>query len=392
MFKSFSLVGFLFILSSTSFSQTKGSAQHPFPKILDWVATIEKATLDNKYIMVDLSTEWCSSCKVAEKKLFTDREILNLMQPKLNSYVLDAEKDSVGQLLKLKYGVCSYPSFLFFTPRGEYLETWVGTMPREYWIQYIKDSVDSVPISRPGIPSGLEFPWPDFVERELKKNFRKSAPQKEELDSFFSTCNHRSFVDFNVCRFYPGDIPDSLLYHLINDQEWLNQNYGMDLTSNLISTSFIWKIYAEIQNENWSRTQEYMSEFQIHFPEDKWELFNAKLFYFQTKKDVDSLINLGVENPDYVSEHIALEMIEFIYKFGSTEEHFRQASKWNWVEFEKSASYDLAKNQALLSFKLNDLVETRRWIEITKEQAKKEGVNLELDAEMRNLKRTIGNS
>ena len=392
MFKSFSFVGFLIILSSTSFSQSKGSVQHPFPKIIDWEATIEKATLDNKYIMVDLSTEWCSSCKVAEKKLFADQEILNLMQPKLNSYVLDAEIDSVGQLLKLKYGVCSYPSFLFFTPRGEYLETWVGTMPREYWIQYIKDSVDSVPISRPGIPSGLEFPWPDFVERELKKNFRKSAPQKEELDSFFSTCNHRSFVDFNVCRFYPGDIPDSLLYHLINDQEWLNQNYGMDLTSNLISTSFIWKIYAEIQNENWSRTQEYMSEFQIHFPEDKWELFNAKLFYYQTKLDVDGLIKLGVENPDYVSEHIALEMIEFIYKSGSTEEHFRQASKWNWVEFEKSASYDLAKNQALLSFKLNDLVETRRWIEITKEQAKKEGVNLELDAEMRNLKRTIGNS
>lgn len=342
--------------------------------------------------MVDLSTEWCSSCKVAEKKLFTDQEILNLMQPKLNSYVLDAEKDSVGQLLKLKYGVCSYPSFLFFTPRGEYLETWVGTMPREYWIPYIKDSVDSVPISRPGIPSGLEFQWPFFVERELKKNFRKSTPQKEELDSFFSTCNPRSFVDFNVCRFYPGDIPDSLLYELINDQVWLNQNYGMDLTSNLISTSFIWKIYAEIQNENWSRAQEYMSEFQIHFPEDKWELFNAKLFYFQTKMDVDGLIKLGVENPDYVSEHIALEMIEFIYKFGSTEEHFRQASKWNLVEFEKSASYDLAKNQALLNFKLNDLVETRRWIGIAKDLAKKEGVNLELDTEMRNLKRTIGNS
>lgn len=390
MFKSFSFVGFLILSSSISFSQTKGSVQHPFPKILDWEATIEKATLDNKYIMVDLSTEWCSSCKVAEKKLFTDQEILNLMQPKLNSYVLDAEKDSVGQLLKLKYGVCSYPSFLFFTPRGEYLETWVGTMPREYWIQYIKDSVDSVPISRPGIPSGLEFQWPVFVERELKNNFRKSTPQKEELDSFFSTCNPRSFVDFNVCRFYPGDIPDSLLYELINDQVWLNQNYGMDLTSNLISTSFIWKIYAEIQNENWSRAQEYMSEFQIHFPEDKWELFNAKLFYYQTKLDVDGLIKLGVENPDYVSEHIALEMIEFIYKFGSTVEHFRQASIWNRVEFEKSASYDLAKIQALLNFKLNDLVETRRWIEIAKEKANDEGIKVESDAELKNLIRTIG--
>jgi thioredoxin-related protein len=58
--------------------------------------------------MVDLSTEWCSWCKVMEKKIFTDLEVLALMQPKINSYVLDAEKDSIGQLLKLKYGVAAY--------------------------------------------------------------------------------------------------------------------------------------------------------------------------------------------------------------------------------------------------------------------------------------------
>lgn len=49
-------------------------------------------------------------------------------------------------------------------------------MPKEYWVQYVKDSIDQVPMSRPGIPSGLKFEWPDFVQKELKANFRNSAP------------------------------------------------------------------------------------------------------------------------------------------------------------------------------------------------------------------------
>jgi hypothetical protein len=42
-----------------------------------------------------------------DKQLFRDPEILSLMTPKLNSYMLDAEKDSIGQLLKLKYGIAA---------------------------------------------------------------------------------------------------------------------------------------------------------------------------------------------------------------------------------------------------------------------------------------------
>jgi hypothetical protein len=53
------------------------------------------------------------------KQHFRDTEVLSLMNPKINSYMLDAEKDSIGKLLKLKFGIASYPSFIFFTPQGE---------------------------------------------------------------------------------------------------------------------------------------------------------------------------------------------------------------------------------------------------------------------------------
>ena len=273
----------LLALLQNCYSQTDKNSKHAFPGIDNWENVIAKATAENKYIMVDLSTEWCSWCKVMDKKHFTDPEILSLMQPKLNSYMLDAERDSIGQLLKLKFGVAAYPSFLFFTPQGEYLETWCGAMPKEYWIQYIKDSIDLVPMARPSIPSGLKFQWPDFVQKELKANFKKSTPSQAELNDFFAKCDYKQFVDFNVCRFYPRDIPDELLNTMLQDKKWLNDNYGADIATDLLQMSINWKAYAQIQDSNWTKAWTYMNQYKKHFPQNEWELFNVKLFYFTSK-------------------------------------------------------------------------------------------------------------
>jgi hypothetical protein len=116
------------------------------------------------------------------------------------------------------------------------------------------------------------------------------------------------------------------------------------------------------------------------------------LFYYQTKMEIDSLILWGVENPDFVTEYVSSVLIDFICKHGKTKEHFEQALIWNRKELEQETSFQWAKNQALLSFKMTDLTEAKKWIRIAKDQAKKEGVNLELDAEMKDLIKSIGNA
>lgn len=365
-----------------SFAQKANKVKHSFPSIDNWEKVIEKATLENKYIMVDLSTEWCSWCKVMDKQHFKDPEILSLMQPKLNSYMLDAEKDPVGQLLKLKFGVAAYPSFLFFTPQGEYLETWCGAMPKEYWIQYVKDSIDQVPMARPGVPPGLKFQWPDFVQNELKANFKNSTPSSEELSNFFAKCDYKKFVDFNVCRFYPRDIPDSLLNTMLLDKQWLDNNYGADIATDLLQTSINWKAYAQIQDTNWTKAWSYMNQYQKNFPENKWELFHAKQFYYTTKLDVDSLIQLGLQFPDFVYDYTAIELVEFICEHGKTESHFKQAELWNTAELKKETNFTLAKFQAQLKYKQSDFIEAQKWAKIAMQLAEKEGIKLTKEDEI----------
>lgn len=369
----------LFAVSSVGYSQTENKDKHAFPGITNWEEVIAKATLDNKYIMVDFSTEWCSWCKVMDKQHFRDPEILSIMTPKLNSYMLDAEKDSVGQLLKLKYGIASYPSFLFFTPQGEYLETWHGSMPKEYWIQYIKDSIDQSPIARPGIPSGLAFNWPLFVQKELKANFKKSAPSKEELNAFFSQCNYKKFTDFNVCRFYPNDIPDILLENLMLDKHWLDSNYGADITNNLIETSVSWKAYHQIQDKNWLEARSYMNRYRELFPKNEWELFNLKLYYFKAKIDVDSAIQVALRYDSLIDDYIADGLVAFICKHGTTESHFKQADQWNSAELLKETTFQRAKHQAQITMKRSDWIQAKKWATIAVQQASKEGVELTND-------------
>jgi thioredoxin-related protein len=352
------LVGII-LNNNWSFSQGSKQQKKSFPKIQNWEVEVEKAKQDNKYIMVDLSTEWCTSCKIADKKLFTDPEVLTLMNSKLNTYKLDAEKDSVGQLLKLKFGVCSYPSFLIFTSNGDYLETWYGYMPRWFWLQYVKDSIDTVPISRPGIPEGLKFEWPQFIQRELAAKFRNSAPEKEELKQYFAQSNYKTYKDFSICRMYPGDIPDSLLQLMLNDQTWMGANYGKDLSTDMLSTSINWKTYAAVQQKNWTTARAYMQKYHTHFPQFKWELFNAKLYYYQCKEETDSAIILGKANPDFIFEQVAQQLIDLVINCGKTKEQLQQALTWNEGAFSKEAGFNYYKNKALLNHKLANYEEAR---------------------------------
>ena len=255
-------------------------------------------------------------------------------------------------------------------------------MPKEYWMQHIKDSIDQVPITRPGIPSGLNFKWPDFVVKELKVHFKNSKPSDPELSSFFSNCNYRKFEDFNVCRFYPLNIPDSLLSKMFCDKKWLDDSYGPDITLDLLSTSINWKAYKQIQDSNWNAANNYISQYGNHFPQFGWDLFNLKLFYYKSKIEVDSLIQLGLKYPFFVEENIASELIEFICVHGKTKAHFKQAAVWNKSELKKCINFKLAKYQSQIFYKLSEITEAKKWAEIALDKASIEGMQVSNEYEL----------
>jgi hypothetical protein len=125
-----------------------------------------------------------------------------------------------------------------------------------------------------------------------------------------------------------------------------------------------------------------MNQYQKNFPENKWELFNAKQFYYTTKLEVDSLIQLGLQNPDFVYDYTAIELVEFICEHGKTDSQFKQAEVWNLAELKKETNFTLAKYQAQLKYKQSDFEEAQKWAKIANQLAEKEGVKLTKEDEI----------
>lgn len=78
---------------------------------------VSKAKKENKFIFVDVYADWCKPCKKMDEEVFPDSTLGAYMSANFVSYKVDGNS-SVGKLLRRKYGVDSYPHFLFIDYRG----------------------------------------------------------------------------------------------------------------------------------------------------------------------------------------------------------------------------------------------------------------------------------
>ena len=95
-----------------------------------------------------------------------------------------------------------------------------------------------------------------------------------------------------------------------------------------------------------------MNFYESKFPELDWELINLKLYYYKSKIEVDSLIQLGLKYPSYISDQIVFEMIDFIIEKGTPKEQFLRARNWNNANIKKFSELIYFKYQNQLNNKL----------------------------------------
>jgi hypothetical protein len=74
--------------------------------------------------------------------------------------------------------------------------------------------------------------------------------------------------------------------------------------------------------------------------------FPFEFILLQSNKDIDSLIQLGLQHDSFVYDYTADQFVEFIVKNGSKKSHFKQAAFWNSRELNKETNFKRAKYQA----------------------------------------------
>jgi thioredoxin-related protein len=132
------------------------TAQNPgiqFEQGLNWTAVQAKAKQENKYILVNCYTALCKSCGLMAGNVFAQKETGDAVNPNFISMNVQMELteknpdlakntyEDVRSMMR-KYGVHTYPTFLFFTPDGKLVHKVVGAAGMIQFIGYTRDAME----------------------------------------------------------------------------------------------------------------------------------------------------------------------------------------------------------------------------------------------------------
>lgn len=124
------------ILSAVAFAQGIKFEETPFKNLL------EKAKKEKKLVFLDAYTTWCGPCKLMAKNIFPQQEVGEYFNANFVNAKIDMEKGEGIEIAK-KYGVRSYPTYLFINGDGEEVHRSLGYTPEaKDFIVIAKDAND----------------------------------------------------------------------------------------------------------------------------------------------------------------------------------------------------------------------------------------------------------
>ncbi|UJF28842.1 thioredoxin family protein [Kaistella sp. 97-N-M2] len=125
---------FLLTISALLFSQESIDFQN-----LSFKEILAKAKSEKKLVFIDAYAVWCGPCKMMEKNIFPLPAVKDYYNANFINARFDMEKGE-GRDLAVKYGIRSYPSFLFLNGDGEVVKKNLGYMGENDFLTIAKEA------------------------------------------------------------------------------------------------------------------------------------------------------------------------------------------------------------------------------------------------------------
>lgn len=140
---------------------------------------IAKAKKEKKIVFLDAYASWCGPCKMMERNVFTQKSVGDYFNANFVNARFDMEKGE-GRDIAVKYGVRSYPTYLFLNGDGELVSQNFGYMEGSMFLTMAQD-VNS----------------PNNKKGSLKERFARGEKDPEFLINIMKL---NSSSDFNFAK------------------------------------------------------------------------------------------------------------------------------------------------------------------------------------------------
>lgn len=138
-------VGVLAVVAALFF--WTGGSSGPKGNWVEYGEALKEARLQDRPVLVDVYTNWCSWCKKMDRDVYGDDAVQDLLGRHFVIVKLDAESTTTHEVdgrtvserdIAKGHGVTGYPTTLFLSPDGEPITVLPGYIPKETFVHVLE--------------------------------------------------------------------------------------------------------------------------------------------------------------------------------------------------------------------------------------------------------------
>jgi|GEM_PF-1855947 len=331
----------------------------------NWSAVKEKASVDNKLIMVDVFTDWCSPCRWLEKEVFTNDSVGKFYNTNFVCWRIDAEKGE-GINFSKEYGINGYPTILFINGLGKMVHKTEGSVPPADFIKYGETALN------PELNlSALQRRYDNgergirFLKEYISALGSAYLPVIEIIVEYFNLQNPEEWVskdNADIIIKYLHSADNKVFEYFVT-----NRNKFITVSD---SASVYYRIYENYSNKikkntsDWSEADlnSYMKKIEdsgMYLP-DVFKL-DSRIDFYKTKKDwrkYATVVTKRADHVDYSDKDISSGMLNtyayYFYININDKKLLKKALGWSKKAIELNDNYDNLDTYSSLYYKLGD--------------------------------------